>query len=77
MRPRYHNGMATKRKIKSEEEYEAELRSYLAKRKNPIPRRNPKSGPPLYVAYEGGAIPFEELLAWAKAAHAKRGKSAK
>jgi len=70
--------MATKRKKKTEEEYDAELRALWAKKQNPIPRRNPKSGPPVYFNYdEGGTIPFEELLAWAKAVHAKRGKSAK
>ena len=75
--PRYHLGVATKRKKKTEEEYDAELRAYWAKKKNPVPRRNPKSGPPVYFNYEGGTIPLEELLAWAKAVHAKRGKLAK
>ena len=70
--------MATKRKMKTDEEYEAELRSYWAKRQNPVPRRNPKSGPPVYFDYDNGTIPLEKLLESVRAVRAaKRGKSTK
>lgn len=69
--------MATKRKKKTEEEYDAELRAYWAKRQNPVPRRNPKSGPPVYFNYDEGTIPLEKLHEAVKAVLAKRGKLAK
>jgi hypothetical protein len=69
--------MATKRKKKTEEEYDAELRAYWAKRQNPVPRRNPKSGPPVYFDYDNGTIPLEKLHEAVKAVLAERGKLAK
>lgn len=77
MRPRYHSFMATKRKKKTEEEYDAELRAAWARKQNPIPRRNPKSGPPVYFNYEGGTIPLEKIDAAVKKVLAARGKLAK
>jgi hypothetical protein len=69
--------MATKRKKKTEEEYDAELRAAWARKQNPIPRRNPKSGPPLYFNYEGGTIPLEKILEAVRAVQAERRKSTK
>ena len=69
--------MATKRKKKTEEEYDAELRSYWAKKQNPVPRRNPKSGPPVYFNYDEGTIPLEKIYEAVKAVLAERGKLAK
>lgn len=69
--------MATKRKKKTDEEYEAELRRYWAKKQNPVPRRDPKSGPPLYFDYDNGTIPLEKILEAVRAVRAERRKSAK
>jgi hypothetical protein len=69
--------MATKRKKKTEEEYDAELRASWARRQNPVPRRNPKSRPPVYFDYDNGTIPLETILAAVKKVFAERRKSPK
>jgi len=44
----------------------------LIKRGQPVPRRNPKSGPPVYFPDEPGEIPLEKIYAAVEAVIARR-----
>ena len=47
------------------------------RRQNPVPRLNPKAGPPVYFDYENGTIPVEKIEAAVRKVLAARGKLAK
>jgi hypothetical protein len=49
-------------------------RKKTAKRQNPVPRLNPKNGPPVYFPEEPGTVPEEVLRDAVRAALAARGK---
>ena len=42
-------------------------------RRNPVPRKNPKNGPPVYYQTEGGSIPIERIEAAVRKVLAARG----
>ena len=52
-------------------------RSAKLRRPNPVPRLNPKNGPPVYIDYEGGTIPVETIEAAVRSVLASRGKLSK
>ena len=58
--------MATKRKATAK-------RNRLGGRSNPMPRMNPKNGPPVYFQTEGGTIPLERIEAAVEKVLAARG----
>ena len=69
--------MATKLKKKAAQRQRKDERPFWETRQNPVPRLNPKSGPPVYFDYDNGTIPFEKLDAAVREVLAKRGKLAK
>jgi hypothetical protein len=68
--------MATKRKKAAPRQRKGE-RPFWETRQNPVPRDNPKSGPPVYYDYEGGTIPIEKIDAAVRKVLGARGKLAK